>query len=168
MKNLIGLTTAGFVIIGLSACGGGASAAPATPDTTATVSGTVTPSPALVGLPESFALTVSAPSRAIPNLTFDVNSDMSNHHTIDGVTAVVASGSPVAFADRTCSDSGNGNFTCGSLPMGSSIVVTFSATPKDAGNFAPGVQTFTDTMGASDWQAISAGDLSWKEAVDAA
>jgi hypothetical protein len=66
-----------------------------------------------------------------------------------------------------CKDDGNGTYSCGAVPQGSSAEVALVAVPKNAGNFQPGWQTFTDTLGAGDWANMSSGDMSWNEIVNA-
>lgn len=170
-------TTAGFIVLAvpgfsLVACdsdpgGGGTSSSNAL---TATVTGTVSPQPASVGQPELFDVTYAKVSGAIANLTIDVNSDMTDNHTVDGVVMAVAAAGATPDAENSgapCTDDGGGTRSCGAVKAGGSAEVILTAVPKNAGNFSPEWQTFTDTMGTSDWADISpSGDVTWREKVN--
>jgi hypothetical protein len=145
-------TTAGFIILAvpgfsLVACdsgpGGGGTSSSNAP--TATVSGTVSPQPATVGQPEQFDVTYASFSGPVAKLTIDVNSDMTDNHTVDGV---VMGGSACTDACTTT--------TTTSLPTTTTAASSTTTTTSSATSSATTASSTTTTSTSSSLWTVSA------------
>ena len=125
--------------------------------------------PGTVGQSELFIATYAHVTARIPNLTIDVNSDMTNNHSIQEVDVIIgASNAPPAAGDGTpCTDDGDGDYSCGAVPNGQTAVVLLLGCTNKRRQFQPGWSTFSDQLGADDWYEIASGELSWNETVNA-